>query len=68
MSIEELTRRKVQLTSRLTAISMWNTYGQSIDAMAAVQLDKANTMRELRMVEKQIYDYIEGRLTQEDAE
>ena len=56
--IAALAKRKVELQARLMAISMMNVYGQSIDKLQEIELDKIETRKELESVEREVEKYI----------
>ena len=60
MTIAELAKRKAELTARLAAIAHWNTYGQSIERLTIVEIERIDAQTKLVAVLKEIDRRIEG--------
>lgn len=61
MDIQDLAKRKTELMATLTAISMWNVLGASIEDLTKTEILKIETHRELSDIQKKIDDYVSGK-------
>lgn len=61
MDITELAKRKVYLEMRLSGISMSNVYGKTIDELTELEIDRAQTRKELNQILLQIQQYEESK-------
>ena len=60
MSIEELVKRKTELTQYLQAIGMCNMPSKT-EELIALNLEEVKARKELYEIEGKIRDYIEGK-------
>lgn len=60
MTIQELSKREVELSRYIQGCEMWDTSGRTVDEIASVVADKYDAMRELAEVKAKIREYLEG--------
>jgi len=60
MDVTALAKEKVGLEAVLTAISMWNTAGQSVDDLISVEVRRVETLKRLAEISAELNKYING--------
>lgn len=64
MNIEELAKRKVELSQRLYAIGAANVSGANEEMLINLEIDRIKTQKALNEVEGIIRDFINGKVCQ----